>query len=1015
MELVTDALLHKTYYTYTSSGQVDTVTTAYQTENARTTDYDYDDLGRLIKITDPAGVITRNQYDAAGRLTLTIQNVDPSNPDAENPPQNLVSGDDIFNLYTRYYYDVHGNQIVVVDTDWNITRTYYDLTNRPVGVVQNLVINGDKADSDSEVLAAINTDLNAIPSFDPDHSDWNMVTRTEYDDAGNVIVVRDPLGIITRTYYDPANRRQLVVQNWAGGDLYGGYETAPAFEPSYPDRNIRMETFFDANGNAIATVDTHGIVTRTYYDELDRPEIIVQNLVGYQIEDSPPGRNPSNAEYNLRTDIYYDLNGNQIATQDPMGVITRTFYDSLNRPTMVVQNWQGSNVYTDPALDRSQGQCGSESNVCSETFYDQAGNVTLTVDPRGVATHTEYDEANRPTLIVENWGGLPDEIRQTEIAYDEDGRRETVTDLLGRVTRYNYNHAGQLIQETKNDLPGNPSPNFNIITKYKYDPLGRQLTQEDALGRVTMNDYDDLGRLSSVTQNFLEGHGPNYKTVSGDRYNRVTRYAYDIRGSQIAQIAVNDAASDVVTRAYYDALGRPTTVLRNFTGNILDPLPARADPPDRVANVRTDTVYLGNGSVDYVVDELGKITDYGYDPLGRLVSISDPLLNVTNYEYDANGNRTMVIDAEGIFTKYEYDLLNRLITVVENYSITQPANYETNVRTDYMYDAGSNRLSIRDGNSNLDGVDYRTRFAYDPLGRIQSEIDPLGNETLYTYSHDARGNLVSIRDAMLKTTVYHYDELDHLFWIEFPEPDGNFALAADVFYEYDPLGRRTKMTDGLGETLWEYNNLDLPETISAPSSPSISYDYDWQGNRSQISYSDQEVDYKYDALNRLYEVTGGSLPGKVEYEHDAGGRLKSISRPNGVDTAYTYYENGWLQDITHASASTIVASYQYEYYSDGNRRQAIENVLFPTLPPTTTPTPLPTETGTPTPSPTATATESASPTPGETPFPTDTPLPSETATGTETSTSEPSHTPTDTPALTATPSETPGVPETETP
>ena len=42
-------------------------------------------------------------------------------------PRIPVSEDDIFNLYTRYYYDVRGNQIAVVDTNWNLTRTYYDL------------------------------------------------------------------------------------------------------------------------------------------------------------------------------------------------------------------------------------------------------------------------------------------------------------------------------------------------------------------------------------------------------------------------------------------------------------------------------------------------------------------------------------------------------------------------------------------------------------------------------------------------------------------------------------------------------------------------------------------------------------------------------------------------------------------------------------------------------------------------------------------------------------------------
>ena len=983
VEVITDGRLNQTRYTYTALGQVDTVTIAYQTASAQTTDYDYDILGHLTKVTDPAGVITLNQYDAAGRLTRTIQNVDPTYTGVGDPPQNSVSGDDIFNLYTRYYYDVRGNQIAVVDTDWNITRTYYDFASLPVGVVQNLVINGTPTSDESGAITAINIALGSIPSFDPGHSDWNIVTKTEYDDAGNVIITWDPQGIITRTYYDPINRRQLVIQNWAGTDLYGDVNTAPTYDPAYPDQNIRTETFFDANGNVIATKDTLGVITRTYFDELNRPQIIVENLVGHEIDYSFAPVRSSSPEHNVRTDLYYDLNGNQIATQDPKGVFTRTYYDALNRPSMVVQNWNGNNIYTDPAPIRSQ--CGTEINVCSETFYDQSGNVTLTVDPRGVATHTDYDEANRPTRIVQNWGGLSDEIRQTEITYDGDGRRETTTDVLNRVTKYSYNHVGNLIQQTTNYLAGSTAPNFNIVTTFNYDEFSRQLTEEDASGRVTLNDYDDLGRLQSVTQNYLSIHGPNYKDSAGNQYNIVTRYVYDIQGNQIAQIEVKDANTNVVTRAYFDALGRSVAVIRNFTGNITSPLPSRSGSPDPLTNIRSDTVYLGNGSVDYVIDELGNTTEYEYDDLGRVTSVVDPEMKPTNFAYDANGNRVLLTtfssanDPEtAVSTGYAYDDLNRLKSVVENYreDLLPYKDVATNVRTDYTYDAGGNRLSIRDGQSNLEDIEYAMTFTYDPLGRIKSERDPLGHETIYTYNYDTQGLLVSIRDAMLKTTMHHYDELDRLYWIEYPDPDENFALAADVIYEYDVLGRRTKMTDGVGETIWVYNNVDRPTDISAPLSPTVSYEYDWRGNRTGLEYADKAFVYDYDVLDRLNSVGGYGLADEVQYGYDASGRLKTVSRPNGVETLYNYYNNGWLQDISHVSSAGTLATYQYQYYDNGNRKQAVENVVWPSqtpATPTNTPTVTTTPTGIVTSTPTATDTATATPTHAPTYAPTATP------------------------------------------
>ncbi|RPI89239.1 MAG: hypothetical protein EHM40_21185, partial [Chloroflexi bacterium] len=903
----------------------------------QTTDYDYDDLGRLIKVTDPAGGITRSKYDAAGRLIVTINNVNPGTPDAENPVQNLISGDNVYNLYTRYYYDPRGNQIAVVDTDWNIIRTYYGLANRPVGTVQNLVINGTPANSEAEAITAINTPLASVPAYDSDHPDWNIRTETEYDDAGNVIVTRDAAGIITRTYYDEANRPKLVIQNWAGADLYGGIDTAPAYSSAAPDQNVRTEYFYDLNGNVIATADALGVITRTYYDELNRPETVVQNLTGQDISvETPPVRGISS---NIRTDTSYDANGNVTVMEDPRSLKTRTYYDSLNRPISVVQNFVGDINNDDPPerpLDALTAAIST--NIRTDTWYDKAGNVVATVDPRGVWTRTYYDEASRPVAALQNWTGsdlygdlstapaynpaVPDQNVRTTVAYDSDGRRDITTDPLGRVTKYEYNDSGQVLKTIANYVnsgePQNDQDQRNIVTQYVYDAPGRQVQATDTLGRVTRNVYDDLGRLTSVTQNYLQGQAQNYKDLSGNQYNLVTTYSYDVGGNQIA---VTDTAG-VITRTYYDALSRPVAVVRNLTGDLYAPVPLeRLDPPNPTENLRTDTVYLGTGAEDYVIDEMGKITEYSYDDLGRLTIVLDPLSHDTVFAYDANGNRTLMTDDNQVATKYEYDSLNRLTAVVENYSTTEPANYETNVRTSYTYDANGNRLSIRDGNSHLEDIDYRTMFTYDALGRLETETDPLGHQT--TYQYDAMGNRLSLLDANGATTAYEYDERNRLERIDYPAPD------ADVTFDYDALGRRQSMSDSLGTTTWDHNNLDLPMGITDPFGTGVSYDYDALGNRTNLSYADQAFVYEYDAVNRLEEVTGSGLPNKVAYGYEASGRLKTVTRPNGVNTLYNYYDNGWLQDIIHSSGMEALASYEYLYDNVGNRTQATEELQNP--------------------------------------------------------------------------------------
>lgn len=897
VKFVTDALGSQTYYTYTSTGLTETVTTSYGTANQLTTTYDYDDLGRLINLTDEQGIVTHNEYDNAGHVLKTTRNYVPSRPQNDENKYNLV---------TEYRYDIRGNQIAVIDTIGVITRTYYDLANRPVTVVQNLA---------GQTIEA------ASPPARDGVSEENIRMDTIYDDAGNMIATIDPAGIITRTYYDAANRPVTTVQNLTGQDI--SVPIPPIYNPAAPDQNVRTDTVYDANGNVIAGIDTLGVITRTYYDTLNRPVTIVQNLTGQAISvATPPGRG---TDTNIRTDTHYDANGNAIATVDPRGVITRTYYDALNRPMTVVQNLSGQaiSVATPPAA-------GTEVNLRSDTYYDEVGNAIATVDPRGIVTRTYYDEANRPVSIVQNLvnrsiyypmpparGDSIENVR-TDIAYDQYGRRDTTTDPRGHVTKYEYNSTGQLIKTIVNYVnggsPQNEDNQRNLVSEYVYDALDRQIQTTDTLGRVTLNAYDDLGRLTSATQNYQQGSVQNYKDSSGDQYNLITTYSYDVRGNQIA---VTDAAG-VVTRTYYDALARPVSVVRNLMGQ--DPSvpfpPERADPPSSVENLRTDTMYLGSSNVDFVVDETGTIIDYTYDSVGRLITTLDPLQKSTSFAYDANGNRTSMTDAEGVTTKYEYDAFNRLSAVIENYYPAGQPDHETNVRTEYGYDEDGNRTSITDANGHVSGL------RYNGLNLLDVQWDAL--EVWWAwYEYDSAGNMTRTGEPNENSFVisYEYDDANRMTSIQYADP-----ATPDVSFSYDAIGRRTSMSDGLGTTTWDYNNRGLPNSITDPFAASVSYEYDEAGNRTSLTYPDSSVvNYEYNDVNRLTKVIAAQQS-VASYQYDATGRLKMVQRPNGVSTLYNYYDNGWLQDITHSTEDTTLASYQYQYDNVGNRTQAVETM-----------------------------------------------------------------------------------------
>ena len=151
----------------------------------------------------------------------------------------------------------------------------------------------------------------------------------------------------------------------------------------------------------------------------------------------------------------------------------------------------------------------------TDTWYDQVGNVVATVDPRGVWTRTYYDKANRPVATLQNWTGsdlygtavpegnpaISDHDILTEIGYNSDGYRDIATDPLGHKTKYEYNHVGQLLKTVVNYVnggePQNENDQRNITTSYVYDTFGRQIQTTDTLGHVTLNFYDDLGRTTA--------------------------------------------------------------------------------------------------------------------------------------------------------------------------------------------------------------------------------------------------------------------------------------------------------------------------------------------------------------------------------------------------------------------------------------------------------------------------------------------------------------------------------------
>ena len=471
-------------------------------------------------------------------------------------------------------------------------------------------------------------------------------------------------------------------------------------------------------------------------------------------------------------------------------------------------------------------------------------------------------------------------------------------DELGRKTLYEIDPAnGNTLSIKRPGVDGAAS----TTTKFTYTESGLIDTQEDALGRITDFDYDQLGRLTQIT--FARG------TVD----EGIQKFDYDDAGNQILFIDENQNRTDFE----YDELNR----LR-FTRE------PDSDGAGPMARPVTEFVYDKNGNLHFVIDARGNRTENVYDKRNRLKQSIDADRNVTQFKYDKEGNVTRVIDPLGHTTRKFYDARNRLRYTIDPEDGT----------TRFRYDADDNLIALTDPVANT------TLFRYDARDRLIRETDPRGKETVYLY--DAVDNLRRKTDRNGRVTEFQYDDLDRLDVENWLDVAGNVVNSVD--YNYDLVGNLKSVVDEFSQLAFEYDFRDRTKQVDnagTPRAPNVvlDYVYDDVGNVTSISDAIDGVagattEYLYDALNRTERISqsGANVAEKrVDFFYNQLGQYERIERYSDLAgdnlvarSDYLYDALNRLDSLTHKNSQAtdnVIAFYNLEYDS-ATRITQIEDI-----------------------------------------------------------------------------------------
>ena len=502
-----------------------------------------------------------------------------------------------------------------------------------------------------------------------------VVTDREYDEHHQIIkevsntgvvttISRDEYGTITRIDFGDGTTETITPGAWGEPVQVTGRD------------GLITEYEVDAAGMVTSITDPLGVVTRFEYDWrvagiVPKATITPNGLVRMMECDNAGRPIASTDPAGRRSSVTRDVRGLVTEVIDPVGNVTTIEYSP--------EGW----------VTKVMNPDGSERSGT----YDGEGNLTQTVNETGATTTTRYTVFDQVSEVVLPNGGI------TRYTYNTQMEPITVTNADGHTWQLSYDLDGSIIKEidynglitqshtTPDKLRLDVTTGAGTMTTL-FDPYGRMTETLDDRGNATAYQWDALGRIHQVTNQWC-----------------TTDYLYDEYGRSLTETTTLYSGESHTMAFSYGQLGGVEAITHTLPdGKQVSETPLFDDE----GVLRNSTYKLGDtevASLSFGVDDTGMrswshvgsiIRSFDYDQNSRLVRdrvhALTPGNNSSNNSYGPVNTATGLNDAGSNGSSQHQDeyhavgVIDRVFTWRADDVITQITDRIRGVETSYDVD-----------------------------------------------------------------------------------------------------------------------------------------------------------------------------------------------------------------------------------------------------------------------------------------------------------------------------------------